>query len=88
MNELNTNEKLTSRPATATYQIDFRDPANRKSMKKALTKFEKISQKIEQCKQNDKWEAPSPDEKPSQETCDICDLRWDCPVSDYKMRYP
>jgi len=85
-NELNVNPEPIRRPGSATYEIDFRDPYNIERMENSLEKFTEIVDKIKECKVLDRWDAPQL--IPDAETCNICDIRWDCPKVNYKMRYP
>ena len=54
----------------------------------ALQTFDSIVGDIENCRLNDDW--PAPEHKPPKESCDICDIRWNCPKrsGEYSMRYP
>lgn len=88
MNELNTNPEPNTRPTQAVYEIDFRNPLNIRNINQAMNSFSQVVSDIEQCKQHDRWD--SPQQMPDKETCDICDLRWNCTTvrSNYPMRYP
>lgn len=88
MNELYTDPEPNIRPTQAVYEIDFRDPSRIEQINQAMELFSQTVSDIEQCKQCDRWGAP--EQMPDKETCDICDLRWNCPsVRDkYPMRYP
>lgn len=88
MNELYIDPEPNIRPTQAVYEIDFRNPLYIKQINQAMNLFSQTVSDIEQCKQCDRWDAP--EQMPDKETCDICDLRWNCPsVRDkYPMRYP
>lgn len=88
MNELFGKAGIDETPPEAIYEINFKDVEVSSSIKEALGNFSDTVAEIEFNRKHDKWEAP--DEKPDSETCDICDLRWNCAsVSKrYPMRYP
>ncbi|ADC69069.1 conserved hypothetical protein [Methanocaldococcus sp. FS406-22] len=89
MNELlDASSEPTVRPPQAVYEIDFRDPRNLDDIEEAMELFDKTVEEIEDKKRKDVWEPPKI--PPDKETCDICDLRWSCPLmkSKYRMRYP
>jgi putative RecB family exonuclease len=86
MNELQGSEIPDETPPEATYVIEFRDKHNRESIDAALDSFAETVSEIECKREHDTWDAPK--ERPDNETCDICDLRWNCPVVKYRMRYP
>ena len=90
MNELYRDPEPNMRPTQAVYEIDFRDPLRMDQINQAMNSFSQTVSDIEECKQRDRWNAPSPEQTPDKETCDICDLRWNCStVRDrYPMRYP
>lgn len=72
LNELGPNPEPESRPLNAllTVNLDSTEVSN------ALSSFHETVQTIE-CNRADRdW--PDPIEPPSQETCDACDLRWNC----------
>jgi len=88
MNELYTDPEPISRPSQAIYEIDFRDPLNLRRIQEAMNMFDSTVENIERDKERDRWNPPQ--EPPDDETCDICDLRWSCPLrrDNYPMRYP
>ena len=86
MNELDIDPEPNRRPTQAVYEIDFRNPLNIQQIELAMNSFSETVAEIEQCKENDEWNFP--EQKPDNETCDICDLRWNCELCDYPMRYP
>ena len=85
LNELNVNPEPTRTPTQAIYEVDFRDPLNLDKMDAAIEVFSETVKEIEKCRETDTWE---PAETPTKETCDICDLRWNCSKVNYPMRYP
>lgn len=88
MNELNSDPEPSFRPTQAVYEIDFRNPLNIQLINQAMISFSQVVANIEQCKQLNRWDPPPPQQIPDKETCDICDLRWNCPTVNYPMRYP
>lgn len=90
MNELNRDPEPNTRPDKAVYEIDFGDPLNIQQIIQAMSSFSQVVDDIEQCKQNDRWDPLAPHQRPDKETCDICDLRWNCPTvrGNYPMRHP
>ena len=86
MNELDNIPEPNIRPTQAVYEIDFRNPLNLQQIEQAMNSFSETVAEIEQCKENDEWNFP--EQKPDNETCDICDLRWNCELCNYPMRYP
>ena len=87
VNELD-DDRITSRPPHAIYEIDFTVPNNLTGIQNAMILFKNTVRAIEQCKLRNQWNAPAT--IPDEETCTICDKRWDCgAVGDrYPMRYP
>lgn len=92
MNELDTNPEPNTRPPQAIYEIDFRDPYNLRRIHDAISNFDYTVRRIENDKERDRWDPPPYDRRPDDETCNICDLRWSCPLwrgrNKYPMRYP
>lgn len=86
MNELDVTPTPTRRPTQAAYEVDFRNPLNLQHMAQAMQSFDQTVADIEQCKQQDMWDPPR--QAPDKETCDICDLRWNCTLVSYPMRHP
>lgn len=88
MNELNTDPEPNIRPTQAVFVVDFRSQLILNQIRLAMNSFSQTVTDIEQCKLNNRWD--SPQQMPDEETCDICDLRWNCPtvMGIYKMRYP
>ena len=70
----NENQEFSS---NLKYVIDFNDKNNINKIKDAIGDFSNTVKKIEYCKENNNW---SVEEKPDNETCDVCDLRWSCPA--------
>lgn len=88
LNELNTDPEPTIRPGRVTLEIDFRIPTFRNKIDESIEAFSKVVEDIDYHKENDSWDAP--DKILDKKTCDICDIRWDCPLNEdkYPMRYP
>jgi len=86
LNELNDRPRATTRPTNALYEVAF----DQDVIQQALDDFEATVNAIEQSRALDRWSAPPPDRDPGEETCDICDIRWSCPLTrdQYQMRYP
>lgn len=79
---------ITSRPRAAIYEIDFTNPENVSTIANAIDGFRQTVRAIEDCKAHDQWDPPAT--MPDEETCTICDKRWDCVAvgNRYPMRYP
>lgn len=86
LNELDGEPAPTSTPRRAVHVVVF-DPAQ---VEKALKEFDTTAADIMKCQSQDAW--PDPEKAPDEETCDICDLRWNCSVPNqgkgYKLRMP
>jgi putative RecB family exonuclease len=85
LNELDNKNTEEKRPSSALYIIDFCKEDTITDMNNFIKEFEDTVIEIERCKENNSWNPP---ESPDKETCDICDLRWDCSKVSYPMRYP
>ena len=77
----------TVRPVNALLEVNL-DPM---AVQQALRSFGQTVQQIEECRENRRW--PDPKVPPSQATCTVCDLRWNCTAADkfgrkYPLRYP
>lgn len=88
LNELDTDIEPIIRPTYAIHEIDFRSPLYLDHMDEAMKLFSHTVEEIEQCVADDIWNPP--ETNPDSETCDICDLRWDCLTvrNRYPMRHP
>jgi len=86
LNELNDEPQPRTRPPNALYEVTF----DQDVIRRALGDFARTVAAIDQSRESDDWSAPSPDRDPGKETCDICDIRWSCPLktTQYHMRYP
>ena len=75
-----------SRPQDALIEIAI----DSQRIQVALDTFNKTVQDIEKCKVEDNWPAPKQGFEPDENTCDICDIRWNCSarIGKYPMRYP
>lgn len=84
LNELDSEPPPTQRPLRATVVVRF-EPAQ---VNLAMTEFDATADAIMRCQQIAQW--PNPTTAPEKETCDICDLRWNCtvPKKPYKQRLP
>lgn len=65
-------------PEDAKLEIRF----NENSIQTAVNTFQRTVEKIQDSRERDSWDVP--DHKPSEETCDACDIRWDCPLMGHK----
>lgn len=86
LNELEGEPAPIERPPKALYEVTF----GPEKIQQALDDFEHTVRAIEQSRKENNWPAPSRDRDPGNETCDICDIRWSCPLKrdKYPMRYP
>jgi len=84
LNELDLNPAPSSRPLRAVYEVQFTAPA----VQQALSAFDLTAQAIIGCRATSTW--PLPASTPGKETCDICDIRWNCPrpTPPYQVRMP
>jgi len=75
---------VTTRPLRAIYEVAF-TPA---MIASALTEFDRTSRDIIVCQNIRQWSHPGV--APEKATCDICDIRWNCPTvaGQYPLRYP
>ena len=74
LNELDTTPPPTTRPRRAYRTVDFSDA----EIQRALEEFDRTAHEIIRCRRTGRW--PDPNEDPGDETCDICDIRWTCPM--------
>jgi hypothetical protein len=98
LNELKTrpgDPPITARPVRAVHVVDFlRDGVHPNGVpvlvQNGLTAFDTTANSILGCKQARNWPAPAAAHLPDQKTCDICDIRWNCPsvVGRYPLRPP
>jgi putative RecB family exonuclease len=84
MNELAGDPPPERRPRGAIYSVDFSDD----QIQRGLQEFDTTAQGILQHKERQEW--PAPEDPPGEETCDVCDIRFDCPTreDEYSLRYP
>lgn len=84
LNELDVEPSPIKTPLRAVHRVTF-DPAR---VNQALAEFDKTANEIIQCQFISAW--ADPQQAPDKETCDICDLRWNCkvPQPPYKSRLP
>jgi hypothetical protein len=87
---------ITTRPASAVHVVDFLRAGTESDgtptlVKQGLAAFDITASDIANCKQTHAWPAPSGADVPDDKTCDICDIRWNCPAhptGKYPMRMP
>lgn len=93
LNELLDDKRSTERNRReALVTVEFTEV----EVERALGEFRRSVSEIEQRRLDDKWEAPLVGHGPGQETCTICDFRWNCPTvrgdaalrAQIPMRYP
>jgi len=84
MNELDTHPPPTTRPVRALYEVNFTEDL----IQEGIREFDQTAQAIMEHKELQEW--PAPDDPPQQDTCDVCDIRWNCPAREgvYPIRYP
>lgn len=75
---------VTSPPLRAVYEVIFTSVM----INDALREFDTTARQIIACQASRNW--PNPTSNPEVETCDICDIRWNCPTvaGVYTLRYP
>lgn len=84
LNELDLDPEPTLRPLRAVHEVTF----SAAGVQQALAEFDITAQAIIGCRSNSTW--PLPSAAPGKETCDICDIRWNCPspATHYQVRLP
>lgn len=87
MNELDQPTPPLIRPSSALFVMDLRDPMQIRSIDMAMSGFSQTANDIAQSKATNTW---APPQFPDEETCNICDRRWNCPGvrNTYPPRYP
>ena len=86
LGELDTVEDSPTRPSRALVEVSL----NPERIKIALQSFQDTVAEIEDCRFNDNWPTLQLGDEPDEDTCNICDIRWNCPakMGQYPMRYP
>ncbi len=84
--ELDDARETYVRPPKALVEV----PLSPQRIQVALQTFNETVHEIEACQAAGHWPAPQPGYEPDEKTCDICDIRWNCPTVGhrYPMRYP
>ena len=84
LNELDQQPAPVARPLRAVHEVRF----TAAMIQQALGGFDATAQDIIGCRGTNVW--PLPGDAPQKETCDICDLRWNCtrPAVPYPIRLP
>lgn len=85
---------ITVRPLPAVHVVDFMRAGTEADgtptlVQQALNAFDLTAAHIVTCKQAQSW--PAPAAMADDKTCDICDIRWNCPThpaGKYPMRMP
>ncbi len=98
LNELKTPAgapQRTARPLRAVHTVDFMSAGVQPDgtptlIHQALQAFSQTARDIITCKANRHWPAPTGSEVPDQQSCTICDIRWNCPSrqGQFPERYP
>lgn len=87
LNELKTDPTqppMSARPLRAVYVVDFmRDGVDTDGtptlVRQGLNQFDLTVQQILACRTLQTWDAPAVSDVPDDKTCEICDIRWNCP---------
>jgi hypothetical protein len=87
---------ITVRPLPAIHLVDFMRAGTEADgtptlVRQGLDAFDLTAADIVACKLARAWPAPSGAAIPDDKTCDICDIRWNCPAHSagkYPMRMP
>lgn len=87
---------ITKRPVRAIHKVDFmRDGVESDGtptlVHHGLAHFDITAADILTCRQTRQWTAPTGTDIPDEKTCDICDIRWNCPshsTGKYQTRMP
>ena len=84
LNELDQDPVPNTRPLPAVHEVTF----TAAMIQQALAGFDTTALDIIACRGTNTW--PLPGAAPQKETCDICDLRWNCtrPNPPYTVRLP
>ncbi len=98
VNELGRKEDeppITIRPLRAVHVVDFMrdglDPdGTPRLVRQGLSAFDITVGDILSCRNVQRWNAPTGADIPDDKTCDICDIRWNCPAvaGKYPLRMP
>jgi putative RecB family exonuclease len=88
MNELMDKSPDDTRRERAIISIDFTNPEEIKKITKAMETFDGTVKQIEHCRESDRWAPPKFEDIHDKDTCDGCDLRWNCSSVRYKPRFP
>jgi hypothetical protein len=86
LGELDSSATTLVRPASALVSV----PLRQNRIVVALETFARTVGDIETCRVTNTWPSPGRGQEPEIQTCDICDIKWNCPSvgSRYPMRYP
>lgn len=86
LNELDQEPEPVTRPLRAVYEVQFTP----KMIQDALKEFHVTAQDIMRCQAARSWPTPGKGQDPGKETCDICDIRWNCGAKKgvYPLRKP
>jgi hypothetical protein len=82
LGELDAAQLNPIRPSDALIEV----PLDQRRIQVALEEFRDTVADIENSRRTAVWPAPDPMRAPDTQTCDICDLRWNCPT--VGRRYP
>ena len=83
LNELDGSVCPSKRPVNAIVEVSI-TPSE---IEQAVDEFAMTVEEIEKARLNREWEPAKPGSI-SEQDCNICDLRWDCPTPNITLRYP
>lgn len=92
LNELDQDRPMETNREEALLTVEYTE----EQVQQALSEFRGSVGEIETRRSEDEWPAPAVGRGPGEETCTICDYRWDCPTvrndpdlnSKIPIRYP
>jgi hypothetical protein len=87
---------ISARPLPAVHVVDFMRAGigmdgTPTLVQQGLDAFDLTAADIVACKNTQSWPAPAGTDLPDEKTCDICDIRWNCPsqaAGKYPLRTP
>jgi DNA helicase-2/ATP-dependent DNA helicase PcrA len=96
LKEADGDPPIVTRPVRAVHVVDFmRDGIEPNGVPtlvhQGLQHFDVTAADILTCRQSRQWAAPTGADVPEEATCDICDIRWNCPAhpsAKYPTRLP
>jgi putative RecB family exonuclease len=87
---------ITKRPIRSVHVVDFKREGLESDgtptlVFQGLQNFDVTAADILSCRQSRQWAAPTGSDVPDEKSCDICDIRWNCPshpTGKYVTRVP